>query len=134
MSDANIFRVVHIIDQENIVINIGKNGDIKKGNRFLIYGIGDELFDPDTKQSLGKLEIVRGEGIVTHVQERMCIVQSDEFTLDPPITEIKTYPNPLGILTYSGRTTEERKVIKSGKKNRIEFRDVEEGDYAKIIG
>ena len=63
----------------------------------------------------------------------MCIVRSDEYTSEPPVTEVRTYPNPIGMLTYSGRTTEEKKVIKSGKKSRIEFRDVENGDFARII-
>ena len=133
MSEAKQFRVVDVIDQENVVINVGANGDIKRGDRFIIYGVGKEIIDPDSNESLGHLELVRGEGIVVHVQEKMCIVRSDEYTSEPPVTEVRTYPNPIGMLTYSGRTTEEKKVIKSGKKSRIEFRDVENGDFARII-
>jgi hypothetical protein len=124
---------VRVIDQENVVINIGSNEGIKRGNRFIIFGVGDEIIDPDSKESLGKLEIVRGEGIVVHVQEKMCIVRSDEYVSEPPTTEIRTYQNPLRGLTYLGRTTEEKKVIKSGKKTLIEFRGVEEGDMARVI-
>lgn len=133
MSEAKQFRVVDVIDQENVVINVGANGDIKRGDRFIIYGVGKEIIDPDSNESLGHLELVRGEGIVVHVQEKMCIVRSDEYTSEPPVTEVRTYPNPIGMLTYAGRTTEEKKVIKSGKKSRIEFRDVENGDFARII-
>ena len=133
MSEAKQFRVVDVIDQENVVINVGANGDIKRGDRIILYGVGKEIIDPDSNESLGHLELVRGEGIVVHVQEKMCIVRSDEYTSEPPVTEVRTYPNPIGMLTYSGRTTEEKKVIKSGKKSRIEFRDVENGDFARII-
>lgn len=133
MSESKIRKVVHVIDQENVVINAGANDGIKRGNKFIIYGVGDEIIDPDSKESLGNLEIVRGEGIVVHVQEKMCIVRSNEYASEPPTTEVRTYQNPLGVLTYLGRTTEEKRVIKSGKKTLIEFRDVEEGDMARTI-
>lgn len=133
MSEFQTYKVVHVIDQKNIVINVGEIGGIKLGNRFIIFGIGEEIFDPDSKESLGKLELVRGEGVVVHVQEKMCVVRSDNYISEPPVTEIKTYPNPLGMLTLSGRTVEEKKVIKSGKKNLIGFKDVEEGDCARVI-
>ena len=38
---------------------------------FLIYHLGDELFDPDTKESLGVLELVCGEGKPEHIQEHL---------------------------------------------------------------
>ena len=48
MSEAKQFRVVDVIDQENVVINVGANGDIKRGDRFIIYGVGKEIIDPDS--------------------------------------------------------------------------------------
>lgn len=110
MSNKIKFRVVHVIDQENIVINAGVNSGIKLGDRFIIYGIGDEIFDVDSKESLGQLELVRGKGVAVHIQDKMCIIRSDEYTSEPAVTEIRTYQNPLGILTYSGKTTEEKKL------------------------
>ena len=133
MNEFKIAKVVHIIDQENIVINAGENKGIKIGDRFIIFGIGTELFDPDTKESLGRLELVRGEGVVEHVQEKMCIVKSDEYVLEPSVTEIKSYPNPLGMLTYSGVAVGEKKIVKPSKRTRIEFRNVMEGDFAKLL-
>ncbi len=133
MSNEKQLRVVRVLDSENVVINAGASNGIKCGNRIIIYGIGDEILDVDSDESLGRLEIVRGEGIVVHIQDKMCVVRSDEYIAEPDITEIKTYPNPLSMLTYPGRGAEEKKVIKSGKKIRLEFRDVEEGDYARII-
>lgn len=35
---------------------------IRKGQSFIIYKLGEELFDPDSKKSLGVLEIVLGRG------------------------------------------------------------------------
>ena len=43
----------------------------------LVYGEGGEIFDPDTKKPLGKLEIVKGTGRVVHVQPKMCTIRTD---------------------------------------------------------
>ena len=71
-------KVVDVIDEFRVVINKGGSDGVSLGDRFLIYQIGDELFDPDTNESLGQLEIVRGQGRASHVQERMSTVTSIE--------------------------------------------------------
>lgn len=70
-------RVIEVVDRFKIVINRGESS-VRKGQRFLIYSQGKELFDPETNESLGHLEIVRGTGVVSHVQERMCTITSDQ--------------------------------------------------------
>ena len=133
MSDSKLSKVVQVMDEENVVLNVGEKAGIKKGYRFIIFGKGEELFDPDSNESLGVLELVRGEGVVVHVQEKMCIVRSDEYTSEPGVTEIKTYPHPLGLLTYAGSPVKEEKVIKPGKKSLIGFSNAVEGDIARLI-
>lgn len=69
-------HVIEVIDEFKIVINRGA-ADVHKGQRFLIYSQGKELFDPETSESLGQLELLRGTGIVTHVQDKMATITSD---------------------------------------------------------
>ena len=66
-------------DSFSVVINKGDRDGVKKGMRFLIYKLGEELFDPDTCESLGRLEVICGEGRVTHVQEKMSTIMSSEI-------------------------------------------------------
>lgn len=66
-------------DNFSVVINKGDRDGVKKGMRFLIYKLGEELFDPDTCESLGMLEVICGEGRVTHVQEKMSTIMSAEI-------------------------------------------------------
>ena len=67
---SKIFKVVKILDDYKLAINAGAKDQISLGQKFLIYSLSDEeIIDPDTNQSLGYLEIVKGTGIVTHVQE-----------------------------------------------------------------
>jgi hypothetical protein len=75
-------RVAYIDDSEGglfrITINRGSDDGIKVGDRFLIYGLGPEISDPDTGANLGRVELVRGRGAVTHVQARMASLTSTE--------------------------------------------------------
>lgn len=92
--------------------------------RFLIYSLSDhEIIDPDTNESLGFLEFVKGTGSVVHIQDKMCTIESDRYETSPPRI-IRTKPN-----VYTGSVTEERitdKVL-------IPFEDVVVGDLAKPI-
>ena len=61
------------------VMNAGSNQKISKGQKYLIYKVSDEeIIDPDTNKSLGFLEIVKGTGVVTHVQDNMATLESCE--------------------------------------------------------
>jgi len=71
-------KVASLIDDIRIVINRGSNSGVSIGDRYLIYSIGQEILDPDTKQSLGRIEIVKGRGEVIHVQENISIIQTTE--------------------------------------------------------
>ena len=71
-------KVVEVTDEYNVVINRGSAHDIVNGQRFLLYDLSqEEIIDPETKESLGFLEIVKGTGRITHVQEKMAILTSD---------------------------------------------------------
>lgn len=73
--------VAKVIDDFNLIINRGSDHSISKGARFLVYYIDtEELIDPETKESLGHLEIIRGTGIATHVQEKMTTIKSNSYT------------------------------------------------------
>lgn len=71
-------KIASVVDQYRVVINAGRADGVKVGQRFLIYKIGDEVVDPDTKESLGRLEVVKGIGEVIHVQEKMATLQTTE--------------------------------------------------------
>jgi len=82
MSDVDLktdlAKVIFIIDGTRLVINRGSKNGLKVGDRFLVFGYGPDLRDPDTGADLGRLEVVRGRGEVTHVQDDLATVQSIE--------------------------------------------------------
>ncbi len=70
--------VAEVIDESTVVINRGSAHNIYEGQKFLIYRLSDkDIIDPETRENLGKLEIARGTGNVTHVQEKMATIHSD---------------------------------------------------------
>lgn len=123
----NQYKVVDIFDDKyKLVINAGTNKNVKIGNRFLVYALSDhEIFDPDTKESLGYLEIVKGTGKVIHVQEKMCTIESDVYEASQPTKIIRT-KNPL--LAGFG-TTEEQ----TSSREHVPFDSPEIGNFAKQI-
>ncbi len=69
-------KVIQVNNDYEIVINKGSLHGITKDNRFLVYHLGKELFDPDTKESLGVLEIVCGEAKPEHIQEKITTLRT----------------------------------------------------------
>lgn len=122
------YKVVEILnDDYKLVLNAGTNKGIKTGNRFLIYALSEhEIIDPDTSESLGYLEIVKGTGKVVHVQDKMCTIESDAYEISPPTKIIRKQNLLLG--AYGG-TTEEH----TSSKEQIPFESPEIGDFAKRI-
>lgn len=110
-------RIAQIIDDHRIVINKGREHGVRVGQRFLILAIGDEIFDPETEESLGQVEIVKGRGEVTHVQEKMATLQTTETH------EIRRKPSAFLALTQGAEVTHEPKA----------FIDPEIGDIARRL-
>ena len=71
-------KVVKVLSNMEVVVNLGASHGVHEGTRFVIFQLGEDLVDPDTKQSLGRLELVRGRGEARHVQDRMSTIRSIE--------------------------------------------------------
>lgn len=67
------FRVVRIIDGNNIIINAGSEDGLTIKGEFKIFEDGDEIKDPITNDSLGKLEKVKDIVEVYELMDKMCI-------------------------------------------------------------
>ena len=93
-------RVAKILNEFQLVLNVGEKQGVKKGMMFVVYEEGEEIKDPKTGESLGKLEIVKGEIKVSHVQETLCFAQSKELpkqgaptVLSAKLAEVMLYSN-----------------------------------------
>lgn len=103
MSNILKGRVVDMLSPISLVINKGSNDGVTPNNKFLIYRLGKEIIDPETKENLGTLEIVCGEAQPEHIQEKITTVISSKKELKNNKTIVKT--NGFGIF---GERIEER--------------------------
>lgn len=125
-------KVSEIIDNKTIVINRGSADNIKKGDTFLIYSIGKEIIDPDSGESLGKLEIVKGKASVLHIQEHITTLKSSQIILpDKKIIYKKPLKN-VGFLSFVTGIEETKEEIQ-GEEEILPFDNVQVGDLVKPI-
>ncbi len=66
-----IFPAKVLIRRDDIVtINRGEGGGVAPGDVFNVYALGEELIDPDTKESLGREEVKVGQVKITQVNPK----------------------------------------------------------------
>lgn len=123
-------NVIKIIDDDTLVINIGSDDGVTMSNEFLVYSLDEELFDPDTNESLGRLELVKGKGIPQHIQEKITTIKSNTFKKIEKRKIIKK-DNSTVFASLYGTSTEE--IIEPSESERIPFEGPIIGDLAKII-
>jgi len=120
--------VVEITDPYTLAINRGSIHGIKKGQTFLIYGLSEkEIIDPETKENLGHLEIVRGSGVVVNVQDRLALIESNRRSKTKRIITRK----PRSYFSL-GTGLEETESIE-GEGTLLAFDDPEVGDKARPV-
>lgn len=67
------YRVIKIISNFEIIVNIGANKGIKQGDILTIRGKDEEIIDPFSHESLGYLPVIKAQVKVDTVYEKMCI-------------------------------------------------------------
>lgn len=113
--------VVTVIDSCKLAINRGKIHGLKEGQRLLVYRLSvQEIQDPNTGESLGYLEIVKGTGRVIHLQEKMCTIESDKQKM------VKRKKQKSVYLGWGDEIVEY-------EENLVPFEDPEPGDLVKPI-
>ena len=118
-------RVVEIIDHERLALNVGSADGAEMHQRYLVYYVSKrEIIDPETRESLGFLEVVRGTGKVTHVQPMLCTITSD-MKESVTIRE-RQHSAILYSLTGGGDVT-------TTTTQTVAFDKAEVGDFAKLI-
>jgi hypothetical protein len=80
-------RVAQILSTTQLVLAAGSEDGVREGMEFVVYALGRQISDPETGQSLGQLEMVKGRVKVSYVQEKMCqataIHRTVTETIDP---------------------------------------------------
>ena len=78
-------RIVRGLDDDRWVLNAGLGAGVQSDDRFVVFELGEDIVDPESGESLGALELVKGHLRVVHVQARMAIaaLESTEQAAPP---------------------------------------------------
>lgn len=69
--------VAAVINDHQVVINQGAQNGITFGQRFTLYELSEQdIVDPTTNQSLGRLETTKGTGRIVHIQDKLSILEA----------------------------------------------------------
>ncbi len=69
-------KVAKILSKGEIVLNRGRSHGVRTGMLFEIFAPeGEEVWDPDTGETLGTVEDVKAKAEVTEVKERLAIAR-----------------------------------------------------------
>lgn len=115
--------VVSVINESKVGINCGSQDGISNGDTILFYALGEEIIDPETQESLGRIEIVKGKGRVTHVQPKLATVES--IRLKRKVSRANSSVAWHLALTQLGDTMREE--------DPIPYDDIRIGDMGKLI-
>lgn len=65
---------------DTVTINRGEGGGVKEGDVFNVFALGEEMIDPDTKESLGREEVKVGKVKISQVNPKTSLASVLEDT------------------------------------------------------
>src|ERR671917_777849 len=69
-------KVAKILGNNEIVINRGRREGVRQGMLFEVFAPeGEEVWDPDTGETLGTVEDVKAQAEVTEVKDRLAVAR-----------------------------------------------------------
>jgi len=69
-------KVAKILDEKTLVLNVGRAAGVEQGMLFCVYAPVEDVTDPDTGESLGTWEAVKGYVQATHPQDRLTVCRA----------------------------------------------------------
>lgn len=126
-------RVVKVLNPFEVVVNVGSLIGVEEADGFVVYAEGDELKDPDTEESLGTLEIVRGRARATHVQEKLTTLRSTETESKPEQQRRPILRSPIERLAGLRPFEPQEEYVTEYVEAPAPFRNVAVGDLARRL-
>jgi len=73
MKETITGKIIRIIDKRTVIIDLGSNDRINTNSIFSIMGEPEEIFDPETNETLGEVTIVKSRVKAKEVAEKFTI-------------------------------------------------------------
>jgi hypothetical protein len=92
-------KVAQILSPTQVILAAGAEQGVREGMEFIIYEWGHQVLDPETGESLGRLELHKARVKVSQVQERLSVANTLARTVRRPYF-------PSGFATFTETTYE----------------------------
>ncbi len=126
-------KIARIISPTRVVLAAGAKQGINEGMEFIIYELSDPIFDPETKESLGELELHKGRVKVIHVQENL----STAMTLLRKVYQPGLFEGFIRVPDYTkGQWVEQFETLPIDESETVALKDhllVHVGDLARSV-
>jgi len=77
-------KVAKVLGSNEIVLNRGRNDGVRTGMVFEVFAPeGEEVWDPDTGETLGTVEDIKAQAEVTEVKERLSVARLQQTANSP---------------------------------------------------
>lgn len=70
-------KVLKIFDEVSLLVDLGSDDGVKRGDRFVVFEKGGEVVDPDSGKSLGEMESIKAELLAVDVMEHMSVLMTE---------------------------------------------------------
>jgi len=127
---TNEGKVIRVLNPYEVVVNLGSNDGVTEGTRFLVYALGEEIVDPETREPLGRLEDVRGRAVTKHAQERFATVRSSEKRTE---RRDRTRERPFSVLDNTFLSGPRLQVVTEEVEVEAPFVEVRVGDLVRRV-
>jgi hypothetical protein len=79
---ADVIFPVRVLTKRDkqVTINRGEGGGVEVGQLWNVFALGEELTDPDTKESLGREEVLVGKAKITNITPKTSTAEILEDT------------------------------------------------------
>jgi hypothetical protein len=130
-SESKTFTVVRILGEgTRVAINGGAHDGITSKDRFVVFELGEDVIDPQNKENLGPLEIVKGSAKPIHIQDRITTLESDQRRTGPRTKIVKRGG---GNSIFGFAIPEIEETIEPDESVPQAFIDIKEGDSVKMV-
>ena len=100
MTKSN-YKVIEILNSKELIINYGSSQGAKKGKEVRISIKGEPVIDPETKEQIGTLDIIKGELEIYQTYPNFSICRSvqrrDRNILGSPFIKSEIFYDSLNV-------------------------------------
>lgn len=129
-------KVARVVSPTELILAAGAEDGVEEGMEFVVFSLSDTVYDPETKEDLGQIEIVKARLVAAHVQDKITIARTKSKTERRVIDPMAMMARSLGVERYRYEVSEivhEKMAIEKAEAVPLPDLVVRVGDLARNV-